>query len=140
MYSCAFGKKYKTNANIERDQTRDAIKKETIRYFFEIVSLSSILKFLANLTVDLIKKYSGIIIRKRIGINNNKNIKIVLNLNALKPTINCDSSQMANTILNLIINANDAMPDGGTITISTANNIIENAEKKGTLKIPRKLN
>ncbi|GAH32017.1 hypothetical protein ES705_31800 [subsurface metagenome] len=53
----------------------NAIKKEAIRYFFEIVSLSCILKFLANLTVDLIKKYSGIIIRKRIGIKVNKNIR-----------------------------------------------------------------
>jgi len=52
----------------------NAIKKEAIRYFCEIVSLSCILKFLANLTVDLIKKYSGIIIRKRIGIKVNKNI------------------------------------------------------------------
>jgi hypothetical protein len=75
LYNCAFGKKYKTNANIERDQTRNAIKKEAIRYLFEIVSLSCILKFLVNLTVDLIKKYSGIIIRKRIGIIINKNIK-----------------------------------------------------------------
>jgi len=57
---------------------RNAIKKEAIRYFFEIVSLSCILKFLANLTIDLIdliKKYSGIIIKKRIGISNNKNVK-----------------------------------------------------------------
>ena len=54
---------------------RNAIKKEAIRYFFEIVSLSCILKFLANLTIDLIKKYSGIIIIKRIGISNNKNVK-----------------------------------------------------------------
>jgi hypothetical protein len=75
LYNCAFGKKYKTNANIERDQMRNAIKKEAIRYFFEIVSLSCILKFLANLTIDLIKKYRGIIIRKRIGINDNKNVK-----------------------------------------------------------------
>ena len=63
------------NANIERDQTRITIKKEAIRYFFEILILSCILKFLANLTVDLIKKYSGIIIRKRIGIKDNKNVK-----------------------------------------------------------------
>jgi hypothetical protein len=75
LYNCAFGKKYKTNANIERDQTRNAIKKEAIRYFFDIVSLSCILKFLANLTIDLRKKYSGIIIRKRIGIKINKNVK-----------------------------------------------------------------
>ncbi|KAA2214173.1 PAS domain-containing sensor histidine kinase [Teichococcus oryzae] len=36
-------------------------------------------------------------------------------------TILCDPSQMENALLNLAINARDAMPDGGTLVIGTAN-------------------
>jgi len=40
----------------------------------------------------------------------------------------CDAHQLENAILNLVINARDAMPDGGRIVIGTANLAIEDEQ------------
>lgn len=45
--------------------------------------------------------------------------------------IKVDPSQLENAVLNLVINARDAMPEGGTITIATRNVVVTEADVHG---------
>jgi signal transduction histidine kinase len=59
------------------------------------------------------------------------NIEIKLNLNAKMHNITGDCSQIENVILNLGLNAKDAMPNGGIFSITTSNiNLKEDAVLK----------
>jgi signal transduction histidine kinase/CheY-like chemotaxis protein len=50
-----------------------------------------------------------------------QSINVVLDLQAKTPCVKGDPTQMQNILLNLAMNARDAMPDGGTLTFATEN-------------------
>ncbi len=54
-----------------------------------------------------------------------KNIKIDLHLGADLELIRADPSQIGQIIMNLGVNARDAMPDGGTLSVITANDQLD---------------
>lgn len=62
-----------------------------------------------------------------------RNIEIVTNLKESLPKIKADSSQMQQVILNLAVNARDAMPDGGRLTVETDVEGMKNGGKQGSV-------
>ncbi|HEV2562423.1 MAG TPA: ATP-binding protein [Rhizomicrobium sp.] len=50
--------------------------------------------------------------------------------------VHADETQISNAIINLVVNARDAMPRGGTVTIRTANETVAQAAAFGTAIMP----
>jgi PAS domain S-box-containing protein len=57
-----------------------------------------------------------------------ENIQLVTELESEIATIRCDRSQIEQVIMNLVVNARDAMPRGGRIVIATASTEVDTAE------------
>ncbi len=57
-----------------------------------------------------------------------KRIRVRRRLNAADPTVMGDPTQLQNALLNIAINARDAMPDGGYLTFSSEDALLGEAE------------
>ena len=67
------------------------------------------------LDVNALVRSLAELLRRTIG----EQVALALELGDDVPPIVADSNQLENAIINLAINARDAMPDGGTLTVST---------------------
>lgn len=65
-----------------------------------------------------------------------RNISVAVNTDANLPAIEGDSTQLYQALLNLCINARDAMPEGGYLTISTKVCDVEVEEVRDSFRIP----
>ncbi|MEP7156294.1 MAG: ATP-binding protein, partial [Betaproteobacteria bacterium] len=79
---------------------------------------------------DLLRRTVGVPTGRSVGVS----IDIQLMLAANAWVTKCDSNQVENAILNLVINARDAMPDGGRITIRTSNGAGPRDQRANTSK------
>jgi len=66
-----------------------------------------------------------------------ENIKIVTKFSPDLKHVNVDSSQMEQVILNLVVNAKDAMPQGGTLIVETSNVYLDEAFTSTHLAVTR---
>ncbi|HEY8255850.1 MAG TPA: ATP-binding protein, partial [Rhizomicrobium sp.] len=51
-------------------------------------------------------------------------------------TVHADEAQLGNAIINLVVNARDAMPGGGTVSIKTSNETVTQSSALGTAVMP----
>jgi two-component system cell cycle sensor histidine kinase/response regulator CckA len=71
-------------------------------------------------------------LRRLIG----EDVELQISLDSSIEAINADPGQLEQVLMNLIVNARDAMPGGGRITITTSNSELSAESATGTLSAP----
>ena len=66
-----------------------------------------------------------------------KTVRIVLERAPDLPMVNGDSTQLLQCLMNLCLNARDAMPNGGTITITTRQTVFSETQFEPFFQIPK---
>src|ERR1017187_6730252 len=84
------------------------------------------------LSLNQVVTDSGQLLRRLIG----EDIEIVIRLHAQPGNVMADPSQLGQVLMNLAINARDAMPDGGQIVIETGQREIDRAEASASALHP----
>lgn len=113
---------------ILREMEEDEFKKESLdTIYFHINRISEILKQLSGFSKMPLGEPKECHVNEIIQTTVNliqydkkaKNINIVKELSPTLPMITIDGNQLSQVFVNLILNAIDAMPDGGTLTIKS---------------------
>lgn len=81
---------------------------------------------------ELISKMQGMF-QPLIG----EDIEVQLRLFRRLYQVKADPGQIEQVVMNLVVNARDAMPDGGTLTITTSNEDFDTAHATSHIEIPR---
>jgi two-component system cell cycle sensor histidine kinase/response regulator CckA len=71
-------------------------------------------------------------LRRLIG----EDVELQISLDSRIEAINADPGQLEQVLMNLVVNARDAMPGGGRLTITTSNSELSAESAKGALRAP----
>lgn len=72
---------------------------------------------------ELFQRYTG------------ESVELVFDINPDVWTVRCDKNQFENVVLNLVINACDAMPRGGLVTVSASNRVLDRNDLRAGVDI-----